>query len=602
MNNDLNQKITAEVITKLATTIAENLYTKIKNYFKDENAKEKIDFKTAYEEYLYLTKNCYEKIKTLLCRHEPKDLYSFYECVGIKFEEKIVDTNCVNNIMNIGHKIIITGTGGIGKTIMMKHFFLNCINQGEYIPILIELRKLNDKEIKDIILSDYIYEVLKSFNFDLENKYFKYSLETGCYLILFDGYDEVKKEISEKVTKEISDLSNKYPDNYYILTSRPLDEFIGWCDFTELKTMPLTKTQALSLINKLDYEKEVKDKFYIELEETLFEKYESFASNPLLLTIMLITFENRGTIPNKLNDFYEQAFSALFNAHDATKGTYKREIQCKLGYEDFKRIFSYFCFKSFFKSQYEFTHSQIIAYLEESKIKLNIKFNSEYYLNDLDNSVCMLIHEGLNYKFAHRSFQEYFAAIHTVQLDDTMQTQLITSWLKNDGFQQSSSNYSYMLYDLQKERFIKNILLIGLKDLKKKFNKNNNSIDWIINTFCSNIYLHNTNDQNKCVCIFFGDNYYSQIVLLTSNLNNKHFNKIPISSTTELAELIIKKLGNETNIFSIYEIRNVGLYDHILKYAQDKIDRFNYAMDFLNEYKDNTISSKSKFESMIDSL
>ena len=115
--------------------------------------------------------------------------------------------------------------------------------------------------------------------FKLERKYFDYSLETGCYVILLDGFDEVKNEISNQVTSQIFNLSEKYPDNHYILSSRPLDEFVGWNQFEELYSNPLSKEQALSLIKKIEYDQNIKEKFYKELDEYLYDKYETFASN-----------------------------------------------------------------------------------------------------------------------------------------------------------------------------------------------------------------------------------------------------------------------------------------------------------------------------------
>ncbi len=63
-----------------------------------------------------------------------------------------------------------------------------------------------------------------------------------------------------------------------------------WNQFEELYSNPLSKEQALSLIKKIEYDQNIKEKFYKELDEYLYDKYETFASNPLLLTIMLLTF------------------------------------------------------------------------------------------------------------------------------------------------------------------------------------------------------------------------------------------------------------------------------------------------------------------------
>ena len=294
MNNNLDvNKISAEVITDLAKTTAQTLYQKVRDYVTDIQKKEEIDFGYAYENYLKYAKTTHEKMKTLLYRHAAKDIYSFYECVGLNRNEDIIDTADINKVLDIGNKIIVTGTGGSGKSVMMKHFFLNILETTHYVPVLIELRGLNEYDEKGINLEEYIYEVMGTLKFKIERKYFEYSLETGCYVILLDGFDEVKNEISNSVTNQIVAMSKKYPENHYILSSRPLEEFMGWNQFEELHAMPLSKEQALSLINKIEYDQIIKDKFYKELDEYLYEKYETFASNPLLLTIMLLTFESR---------------------------------------------------------------------------------------------------------------------------------------------------------------------------------------------------------------------------------------------------------------------------------------------------------------------
>lgn len=80
--------------------------------------------------------------------------------MGISNRQHIIDTSNVNNILDIGNKIIITGTGGIGKSMLMKHFFLNTIHTTSYIPILVELRGLNEYIPENISIEKYIYNTL----------------------------------------------------------------------------------------------------------------------------------------------------------------------------------------------------------------------------------------------------------------------------------------------------------------------------------------------------------------------------------------------------------------------------------------------------------
>ena len=391
---------TKEVLTNATAKVMEDaalgMWNKIKTFFKDASAHDEIELGYAYKEYLENTQAKNSKIKTLIYRHIPKDLYSFYECVGVEYDNKIIDTNSINNILEIGNKIIISGTGGIGKTTMLKHLFLNAVKDTNFIPVLIELRMTNSMDIEKISIRDIIFENLVNNGFRMEEKYFEYSLEKGGYVILLDGFDEINREKIQKLTEEIKNFSNKYSQNKYLITSRPTDGFLGWNDYVEVNALELTKEQALSLVNKIEFDEKVKEIFYKELDETLYDKYKSFASNPLLLTIMLLTFDNRASIPDKLNDFYEQAFATLFNMHDATKDAYVRDIRTGLGCEDFKLIFAYFCFKSYFAGDTEFTEVSLRKYITMCQNKFsNITFKIDDFLVDLNQSVCMLVKYSL---------------------------------------------------------------------------------------------------------------------------------------------------------------------------------------------------------------
>lgn len=321
-----SQQFLTNVATNIVEDSAKNAWNKIKKFFKDLDAKDSIRYKTAYEKYLINTKQKVSKIKTIIYRRAPKDLYSFYECIGVRYNGNTINTENINDILKVGNKIIVTGTGGVGKSILFKHLFLNTVAETEYIPVLIELRSFNIYDVKDISIYTAIYKCLVDNGFELSEEYFEYSLREGAYIIFFDGYDEVNRDKTEKITSEIKALSEKYGENKFFISSRPSEEFIGWNDFCEVETLKLNKQQALNLVKKLEFDEVVKDTFYKELDRTLYDKYESFASNPLLLNIMLLTFQKHASIPERLNDFYDEAFVTLFNVHDATKDSYVRDI------------------------------------------------------------------------------------------------------------------------------------------------------------------------------------------------------------------------------------------------------------------------------------
>lgn len=537
--NEIAVNVLSENCIKLANLVVE----KIKDGVVDWNEKTKVDLGKSFHDYLSFCQKNNSKIKTLLYRNIPKDLYSFYECIGVKCDKKIVGTTTINNLLKINKRIVITGTGGIGKSIMLKHFFLNSISETTYVPVLIELRNIEFVADNEFSLKDYLYENLLNFKLKLDKKYFEYSLEKGCYIFLFDGYDEVKSIFVKKVMQEIINMSNKYPENFYIVSSRPLVDFTGWENFTEMKALNLEKEQALSLIDKLEYDKKIKDSFYNEAKNYLYDKYEGFMSNPLLLTIMLLTFENRASIPDRLNDFYEQAFSALFYRHDASKGAYKRDIASNLGYEDFRKVFSYFCFKSFFNDQYSFTEREILDYIEKAITKniIDKKFSTLDFFNDLKNSVCMLINEGNEYKFIHRSFQEYFAAVYTTQLSDEIQKKLLSGYLKEIIL--FAPDYYYMLYNLQSDRFIKNFLYPELKKVIDNIivKDKNSNLEWeIFKIIYSEFRIEKEEDNNFSIWFVKSKSYENILFELAIRLIiNKNFNLPKQDNFKELKEKLV---------------------------------------------------------------
>ncbi len=598
VNIDSNA-IVANATAKVAEDVALGMWNRIKRFFKETNRHDEIILGTAFEEYLENTSARNSKVKTLIYRHVPKDLYSFYECIGVRYDDKIIKTDSIENIISISNKIIISGTGGIGKTTLLKHLFLNTIKETTYIPVLIELRTVNTMDIERVCIKKIIYENLTNNGFKIEEEYFDFSLEQGAYIILFDGFDEVNRDKLQKLTEEIIALSNKYPQNKYIVTSRPTDDFIGWNDFTEMHSMTLSKEQALSLIDKIEFDENVKSIFYKELDETLYEKYKSFASNPLLLTIMLLTFDNRASIPDKLNDFYEQAFATLFNMHDATKEAYVRDIRSELGCEDFKMVFSYFCFRSYFTGQNEFNEVTLRNYLQQCQNKFtSIKFVIDDFLMDLTQSVCMLVKEGINYRFTHRSFQEYFAAWYTCKLVDSEQSALLENWIKNSNAIQTDS-YFTMLFNLQGEKVNKIILYPGIKRIRRKYLETGFSVLFLKYLF-SGVNIERSRLDRKWIyhlSLRIKNKYPCNILMQTCKLNGYTYPKVNKEIENEIAKTLYEKSNKEMflNFGAVLKIVSEADLLESLKWFKGQVD---FALSIANKIE----KTKTKGKTMEDIL
>ena len=336
-------------VTKIYEKHADPWVSKLKDIAKDEWEKFKIDTDIAFTKYLKNSYEKYSKIKTILYRTEPKDIYNFFEYPNlIKKHHEVINSKDVNSLLDVSHYLIVQGTGGIGKSTFMKHLFIDELSKKDLIPIFIELKDLNDIN-SEYEITDFIYKKLYNLGCNFDKKYMEYALQSGCFLFLLDGYDEILAERKNNFFKKITDFTDRYTNNYYIISSRPYSEFVEFQRFSVLSICPFEKEQAISLISKIDYDETIKQNFMKALDENLYDKHTSFASNPLLLNIMLLTYDNYAEIPEKLHLFYANAFETLYSKHDATKGGYKRELKSKLSFDAFKKVFSYFCFITYYQ-------------------------------------------------------------------------------------------------------------------------------------------------------------------------------------------------------------------------------------------------------------
>ncbi len=444
----------------------EPLLKKSIDFTKEQWEKFKVDFGIAFGNYLTNSYDKYSKIKTILYRTEPQYIYNFFEIPYLKKpNNEIFKVDNINSILNISHFIIIQGTGGIGKSMLMKHLFLNEVDKKVLIPIFFELKDINIMK-EGYRISDIILNKLNCFGADFNEKCLEYALKSGCFLFLLDGYDEILTSNKDYFFNQLEYFCDKYDKNYYIISSRPYSEFIEFQRFSVLSTCLLEKEQAISLIKKIDFDNDIKERFIRDLDNKLYDKHLSFASNPLLLNIMLLTYDNYAEIPEKLHLFYSNAFETLYSRHDATKAGFRRELRSALSYDLFKKIFAYFCFISYAAGKIEFSWDDLVTILKKVK-KHNIEFDIEKYIYDLINSVCVLYKDGLNYKFSHRSFQEYFSAVFLKELSDEKMNELSKQLIYKDGVRIARDSVFDMLYDMTEDRFEQNILLPVLLDYEK---------------------------------------------------------------------------------------------------------------------------------------
>jgi len=451
----------AELAADFVRRNAAEISSLAKNLLRNANERVRLNLPNTYREYLTVSGEKYGRAKSFFFRSNPTNIYDFYVPLSITVGNEIISNVNYSKVIKHINRGVVTGPAGSGKSILMRHFFLSALSEARKAPIFVELRNLNTT---DLSVRSLILKSLRANRFSMSESYVSKALERGHFALLLDGYDEIAYSKRPNVGQEILDLAQDAAECIIVISSRPDDIFSGWEDFSLLKLNPLNLNEAIELVKKLPHDEEIKNKFMRDLKEELFQEHESFLSNPLLLSIMLLTYGISADIPKKLSIFYNQAYEALFQRHDAVKGGFQRDRRCTLDIQDFSRVFGAFCVQTYDKRIFQFSRSDGLSYIERAKRAVDITVGNDEFLEDALQSVCLLVEDGLLLAFSHRSFQEYFVAKFISEASPRTQKQLINRF----WYQIDSDNVISLLYEINPELVERELLIPKLNDLFKK--------------------------------------------------------------------------------------------------------------------------------------
>jgi len=357
----------------------------------------------------YITKQfeSFSKIRTIL-HPDRVPFYDIYVPLVLKFSSKTIQTNHVTQVFERSSHITLIGDAGSGKSTLVKHLFLSaCSNDDFNIPIVIEFRNLNEYK-KDF--EQYIND--RIFYNQLSMKDINKLLQEGQFVFFLDGYDETKSEAEKRVFQNLKTLVEKYDQNKFLLTSRP---------YSGAERLPLPfdnyYVQGLSDRDiKLFINKQVRKEFVgriLKSIRTSNQHYiKEFLTNPLLISMYIITFQSYPDVPLKKSVFYRRVYDVLFSRHDSiSKFGFVRERKSGLNQDQFEAILKRFSFVTFFDNRFNFEDQYLRKKLNLIKTKLNFEFDIESLIEDLLVGVAIWVEDMGLISFAHRSLQEYFSAL-----------------------------------------------------------------------------------------------------------------------------------------------------------------------------------------------
>lgn len=593
MSENKNEELPKSVIGFLDKYGAK-LWDGVKSTYGKAKEESVLNWRLGYETYLDNVFQKYSYAKPFLSGNYPRLLSDFYVPLSVSCGDDFIEQVSIEDLTLTNKFSIIVANAGSGKTMLMRHLFVDTIDNKKvsHLPVFIELRELNNV---DLTLYDLIKKRLRDNGFNFDDNYIEKAFEAGHFAIYLDGFDEISYEKRAKTNQQIQELADRFNKNYFVLSSRPDDSLNRWTLFDVWQVEPLNIEQACKLVEKTNEDKDLKEKFLKALKEELFKRHKSFLANPLLLSIMLFTYKDIAEIPQKLSTFYEQAYISLFSRHDAEKGGFSREKRSKLDIQDFRKLFSAFCFLTYRKNRFgDFSEVEMIEFLDKASKVSGIQVDKNCYLEDAIQAICLLVRDGLNITFSHRSFQEYFAAVFIEQITDSEKRNAVLFSIlsqKQFGF---SRNFWIQLLQISVDVYEKLVLYI-IPKLEQAYDYIDGEISKqihfeILSSLYGNISIE-IEKEKKLISSTIKSNDSSSLIDVCSllvrdsrafNHRKKEFDKFFSFVTTTYGIEVEINIEEFFKTQEIYNIFNNGIYSKSSYFFQDI---FNLKKQLIEKHK-----------------
>ena len=173
---------------------------------------------------LYLEKisQKYGTVRTLLNPYQQTPVRNIYVCNDIvrnvpvpgrvrnTYAVKFIHNASAQDLAVCSNFVIIIGTGGIGKSMMIRHLLLDSIehySEDGIVPIFLMLK---DYDVSGSSLFKYLVAKIHNFSPGINTEQLTSLLDEGRCLLLLDGLDEVGTKQADTFEKKLEEFIDRY--------------------------------------------------------------------------------------------------------------------------------------------------------------------------------------------------------------------------------------------------------------------------------------------------------------------------------------------------------------------------------------------------------
>lgn len=388
-----------------------------------------------------------------------ENTFSYYE----EKIEKLYNNTCekiepikLENFFDIGNKIILIGSAGLGKTTTLNYLYCNYEKMYDRYSLKV---KLDLKEYAQEIArgkKSILWCIAKEFSqkskcskldFNYIQSLIEDYLEKGKCLIILDALDEITTLASRNIVKDkIVIFCELYYLNRVIISTREVGYLENRFDetFLHIKINQFNDFQIEQYSKRwymLYYDdKEEKDEFWKKFKKEIEKAHcQNIISNPIILVLALVIFDVQKSLPTRRIEFYQKCVETFLIERENKKEVYILEDKTKniVSVNQVLPKIAYYKFCNIEKNQdYKITYSEL-----ESLVYKSIGVDNVFtwatavrqYIEYLIERTELIQEIGNDtYDFTHKTFYEYFLSCYfckILSISDEDFIKLLEQWI-----------------------------------------------------------------------------------------------------------------------------------------------------------------------------